>query len=277
MANSSPFIEEETEDIRQRFRTRIIDWNLLKPDVSSTARDFIRRLLEINPRTRMSCTAALEHLWLQSTFSTAGPSIEYPTGLGSQVVHDPSVISMRDVSGVTFGQSEVEVPDSYIHVDVDGGSADSIGSQLATPVPGDFPSSQGASSQRRPMIRRAHELGERDPEGILQQLDLVAPGESSAQGSKAPNDQANGNGHASGSGNGNGRKRKVQPDADDMDDSDSSLTPVSDGTVDGVENGDMQGADNSPGRAAGGYQLRNVKKKQDVPVVKAPPGKSRRK
>jgi len=257
MSNSSPFIEEETEDIRQRFRTRVIDWGLLTSDVSPTAKDFIRRLLEVNPKTRMSCVAALEHPWLQTTFSSAGPPDFYPLGLGSQAVHDPSVISMGEGSAMTFGQGEA--PDSYIHIDMDGGSAGSMGSQLATPVPGDFQGSQGAPSQRRPIVRRAHELEERDPEGILQQLNLVAPGESSTNGGKAQNGQAKAN----------GRKRKDQPDAGEMDDSDSSLTPVSDGTADG--------ADGAGPSARGGYQLRNVKKKQDVPVVKAPPSKPRRK
>ncbi|KLO16032.1 Pkinase-domain-containing protein [Schizopora paradoxa] len=252
MSNSSPFIEEETEDIRRRFQTRVIDWNLLTSDISPTARDFIRRLLENDPKLRMSCAAALEHPWLAQTSAT--PGIMYPMGAG--IGHDPSVISMGNASGMTFGQGQA--PDSYIHVDVDQGS----GSQLITPVPGEFPSSQGPASQRRPIIRRAHELEDRDPEGFSQQLDLVIPGEGSRKNGKAP---ANGNVNGA---NENGRKRKGE--AADMDEAESPLTPVPDG-VDGDE-GDSPGPSNR-----GGYQLRNTRKKQDVPVVKAPASKPRRK
>ncbi|KAJ3713129.1 kinase-like domain-containing protein [Lentinula raphanica] len=63
---SSPFIEDETQqDLRMRICTRKIDWNLLKRRTSNPMIiDFIRKLLDADPETRMTLTGALDHDWL---------------------------------------------------------------------------------------------------------------------------------------------------------------------------------------------------------------------
>lgn len=66
LTNSSPFIESESQkDVCTRIIARSIDWNYLKGSkVSSAAEDFIRSLLEENPKQRMTMKGALSHSWL---------------------------------------------------------------------------------------------------------------------------------------------------------------------------------------------------------------------
>lgn len=63
---SSPFIEDENQrDIKVRIAGRTIQWSTLdNVDVSPLARNFIERLLEHDPRDRMSLSAACSHAWL---------------------------------------------------------------------------------------------------------------------------------------------------------------------------------------------------------------------
>ncbi|KAK7448870.1 hypothetical protein VKT23_013601 [Stygiomarasmius scandens] len=68
LTNSSPFIEDETQrDIRARIATRKIDWDTLeRVEVTQECEDFVRRLLDDDPNTRMTLKASLEHPWLLS-------------------------------------------------------------------------------------------------------------------------------------------------------------------------------------------------------------------
>ncbi|KAF8265517.1 kinase-like domain-containing protein [Lactarius quietus] len=76
LTNTGPFIEDENEpDMRRRIAERYIDWGtLLYKHVSAPAQDFIRRLLDSNPSTRMTLTDALRHPWLSRTSSNASPA-----------------------------------------------------------------------------------------------------------------------------------------------------------------------------------------------------------
>lgn len=80
LTNTGPFIEDENEpDMRRRIAERYIDWSTLRyKHVSAPAQDFIRRLLDSNPSTRMTLTDALLHPWLSQTSSNAAPAARAP-------------------------------------------------------------------------------------------------------------------------------------------------------------------------------------------------------
>ncbi|OSD06682.1 Pkinase-domain-containing protein [Trametes coccinea BRFM310] len=63
---TTPFCEEDPNtDVKVRVSNRRVEWSILHEyGVSPEAEDFIRRLLEYNPRQRMTLTAAREHPWL---------------------------------------------------------------------------------------------------------------------------------------------------------------------------------------------------------------------
>jgi len=70
LTNTSPFIDDDTQrDIRIRIAERRIDWTaLVNPDAgfSLQVQDFVRCLLEEDPKRRMTMQASLSHAWLQS-------------------------------------------------------------------------------------------------------------------------------------------------------------------------------------------------------------------
>jgi serine/threonine/tyrosine protein kinase RAD53 len=96
LTNTGPFIEDDEEpDIQRRITGRQISWNTLEElGVSTTgmllpprnysrwqmlilwelliAQEFIRRLLDVNPTTRMSLTDALRHPWLSPSAPGGG-------------------------------------------------------------------------------------------------------------------------------------------------------------------------------------------------------------
>ncbi|KAG6832035.1 hypothetical protein H0H87_003016 [Tephrocybe sp. NHM501043] len=80
LTNSSPFIEEEGQrDVRTRVIERTVDWNLLNSmNVSENVIDFVRNLMEEDPRQRMTLTNALHHPWLQSHVPVYGSTTHYP-------------------------------------------------------------------------------------------------------------------------------------------------------------------------------------------------------
>ncbi|KAI0032710.1 kinase-like domain-containing protein, partial [Vararia minispora EC-137] len=65
IANSAPFFENDLLEIRQRIAERSVDWNSLRrKGTSPESFDFIKKLLDTNPASRMSLTDALGHPWL---------------------------------------------------------------------------------------------------------------------------------------------------------------------------------------------------------------------
>lgn len=89
LTNSSPFVDDETQrDIRIRIAERRIDWSaLVNPNAgfSVSVQNFVRCLLEENPKRRMTMENSLLHPWLQSYTpvydlrSSSSISTEYPT------------------------------------------------------------------------------------------------------------------------------------------------------------------------------------------------------
>ncbi|KAI0282349.1 kinase-like domain-containing protein [Russula aff. rugulosa BPL654] len=80
LTNTGPFIEDDEEpDIQRRITGRQISWNTLEElGVSTTAQEFIRRLLDVNPTTRMSLTDALRHPWLSPSAPGGGGAGQEP-------------------------------------------------------------------------------------------------------------------------------------------------------------------------------------------------------
>lgn len=80
LTNTGPFIEDENEpDMRRRIAERFIDWDTLRhKGVSTPAQDFIHRLLDANPSTRMTLTDALDHPWLSLSPRPASDAVPAP-------------------------------------------------------------------------------------------------------------------------------------------------------------------------------------------------------
>lgn len=97
---SSPFIEDENQrDLKVRIAERTIQWSILDHvDVSPLARTFIERLLEHDPRDRMSLSTACTHAWLAND-----PTLSH---LQPRAITGSSVASIQD------GASCVSLPGS---------------------------------------------------------------------------------------------------------------------------------------------------------------------
>ncbi|KAI0047899.1 Pkinase-domain-containing protein [Auriscalpium vulgare] len=122
LTNSTPFLENADLEIRQRIAERTIEWSsLTENNVSPAAIDFIRRLLDTDPTTRMTLTNALEHPWLaepaarpipRSLTEISEESIDYSdtrvvTGEGSMLSALPSDgdIPVAGVNSLTLQSS----------------------------------------------------------------------------------------------------------------------------------------------------------------------------
>ncbi|KAH7928923.1 kinase-like protein [Leucogyrophana mollusca] len=91
LTSSSPFVEDDTQrDIKIRIAERTIDWTTLEQSrCSAVARDFIRRLLDVNPRTRMSLADARNHPWLRNMHNIPGNDRPRETLAASSVASLP--------------------------------------------------------------------------------------------------------------------------------------------------------------------------------------------
>ncbi|KAF7305784.1 Pkinase-domain-containing protein [Mycena chlorophos] len=89
LTNTTPFIENSEDDLRRKVATRQIEWtqldehkwrdrenreHLLSPEVL----DFVRRLLEFVPQTRINMSDALSHPWFQNWIFYWANSLDYP-------------------------------------------------------------------------------------------------------------------------------------------------------------------------------------------------------
>lgn len=111
---SSPFIEDENQrDLKVRIAGRTIQWSILDHvDVSPLARTFIERLLEQDPRDRMSLSAACTHPWLADVPTLSHLQPRTITGSSVTSVQDgASCVSLLDFEDaeMTDGSSEPTV------------------------------------------------------------------------------------------------------------------------------------------------------------------------
>lgn len=114
LTNTGPFIEDDDEpDIQRRIAGRQISWRILQElGISTTAQEFIRRLLDVNPTTRMSLTDALHHPWLS-------PSA--PSGSGSGGAGQESAATQHGLGRTLSDVSELsELSEDSGHAGVNG-------------------------------------------------------------------------------------------------------------------------------------------------------------
>ncbi|KAI0737333.1 kinase-like domain-containing protein, partial [Daedaleopsis nitida] len=112
----TPFVEEpETQSLARKVNERKVEWTLLqKTELSEQAENFVRGLLEEDPKARMTLTAARDHPWLaeeECLHRAGGPASLPSTGESSQriIVTPPSQpaslrgpdVSMRSVMSVS--------------------------------------------------------------------------------------------------------------------------------------------------------------------------------
>ncbi|GAA5861228.1 hypothetical protein JCM3774_002234 [Rhodotorula dairenensis] len=76
LTNQTPFDESESEPLASRMRSRQVDMSVPQSlGVSDVAIDFLRKLLNPDPRYRMSCAQALKHPWLITKGSSDADSV----------------------------------------------------------------------------------------------------------------------------------------------------------------------------------------------------------
>ena len=268
ISNASPFIEEEGEHIRARFKNRYIDWKpFLDASVSdaglcnnppncdtssdsyhppparqSLAYDFVDRFLQENPRHRMSMSEALIHPWI-------APFVSFPEALAQSQSQGRQLRRLESAQrqyvdaipiGVEMGVRVEDFDDpeepSLTPIPrrenefpyVAAGVSEEFDQIQMDDVQEDAPQSQ-SQAVRQPLKSRIAALAESDPDGRMQSFELVYPG---------PAETENDHGTHRGKGR-NGKRRAHDGDHDDeMDASggDSPLTPVVE-DADGMDHG----------------------------------------
>ncbi|KAJ7267704.1 kinase-like domain-containing protein [Mycena haematopus] len=125
LSNTTPFIESSIDDLKTRIAGRLIDWSQLEIlGLSADCIDFIRRLLDHNPRARMKLTDALNHPWLRD-YVLAHP-IDYQrfNGAGSSTSTSTSLsedVSMRTADQLSFAGEAEAVSQGFEHLKLNGG------------------------------------------------------------------------------------------------------------------------------------------------------------
>ncbi|KDQ55702.1 hypothetical protein JAAARDRAFT_37119 [Jaapia argillacea MUCL 33604] len=189
ITNTSPFIEDDSADLRTRIITRRVDWPTLNnAGVSPQAVDFIQRLLDTRPDHRMSLDAARHHPWLKQYTDARGivPPV-YPRFDAAQQVHPSS--SSNTTTPTSSNPQQPQAGPSSSNGAPSGGAADgdasmimngdgpspiqgmshlnlnqaSSSSQDLSDLPGHFPTPPSGNGLRREgskLQRRSHVLAE---------------------------------------------------------------------------------------------------------------------
>ncbi|KAF8200052.1 kinase-like domain-containing protein [Mycena galopus ATCC 62051] len=130
LTNTTPFIETSVEDLKIRIAERQIEWSQIECiGLTPEALDFIKCLLEYDPRRRMKLSDALKHPWLEG--HVFAHPIDYPrvnaTGSRSSLSED---VSMRTADQLSFGPGELSftgeaeaVSQGFEHLKLNGSSA----------------------------------------------------------------------------------------------------------------------------------------------------------
>ncbi|KAF8644791.1 hypothetical protein AX16_008253 [Volvariella volvacea WC 439] len=135
LTNSSPFIEDENiRDIRTRIAERTIDWGTLDeitPPLTQECKEFVQRLLDEDPTSRMTLTDACHHPWMLS-YDPEDPFDEKPGKKALLVprtkalTKDASMMSPEPHDGRGAGEEEdIDVDaDGDVEVESRGGADD---------------------------------------------------------------------------------------------------------------------------------------------------------
>ncbi|KAI1787438.1 Pkinase-domain-containing protein [Ganoderma leucocontextum] len=261
---TTPFGEEDmAQDVKTRVSTRTVQWNYLREfNTSPAAKDFIRGLLEFDPKTRMSLTAACRHEWLAeeraNTLAMHPPPPPPPPGPARlpPSLQRPSLIdaSMRSVVSHTNGMA----------LDDDEDAAMDTGRMTPRYVPPpqeDDPSQSQAAGvnrqsfrlvRRSDFVQRARDRGDALP-SPSQEMRLRAAKEEEDD-ENLPTPTANGNARVN-------NKRKAALDFD------ASLTPMDEEDENENENADE--AADAPAPRAGAGTPRQTKRGRGGAAKKA--------
>ncbi|KAM5536730.1 hypothetical protein V8D89_009657 [Ganoderma adspersum] len=244
---TTPFGDEDAEqDVKTRVSTRKVQWNYLTEfHTSPTAKEFIRGLLEFDPKTRMSLTDACKHQWLAVERLNAiamlppppppsGPAPVPAVARGPPTVQQPSLAdaSMRSVVSHTNGMALDDNDEEGEDAAMDTGRTTP---PYVPPPQEDEPSQSQSDSQtaavnrqgsrlvrRSDFVARARDRGEALP-SPSQEMRARAKKEEEDEDENLPTPTAGpSNGHANGNANGRvNNKRKAALDFE------ASLTPMS--------------------------------------------------
>ena len=180
LTNTGPFIEDDDEpDIQRRIAGRQISWNILRElGISTTgmlpspgdyhrwrrlmfwesliAQEFIRRLLDVNPTTRMSLTDALHHPWL----SPSAPSGSGSGGAGQESAATPHGLgrSLSDVSELS------ELSEDNEHAGVNGDASMLSAAPSTDDMPGVHSLHINSPQRARPPLERRSKVLARESE-----------------------------------------------------------------------------------------------------------------
>ncbi|KAH9838995.1 Pkinase-domain-containing protein [Rhodofomes roseus] len=167
LTGSNPF-PDETGELAARVLSREVDWDCFQTTCPShAARDFIERLLEFSPQTRMPPSSSLEHPWLipyrwLAANVPLGNAIPPADSQYSQSAHfdaaeDDNANADADAS-MDSGHAETNGGDSQMHEEPP------VGSQLPG-LPGAYPQSQ--QLQRRSVALLQQLQQERGEEEVV--------------------------------------------------------------------------------------------------------------
>ncbi|KAH9949119.1 kinase-like domain-containing protein [Amylocystis lapponica] len=186
LTESAPFIEDVDADMSTRVRTRTIDWATLRnAGASDEAEDFIRRLLEWNPATRMTLTHARAHPWLRAYHNghanDTPPPSPHPRAVTPLHALAPDASMRSDGMSVDMG-----VPSSDAPMDDEQEQDSEPAPSQLPPIPGAFPASQPLGLPREgsrvlPLQRRAQVL-----QASQEQADADGSGESDEEEAEEP-------------------------------------------------------------------------------------------
>ncbi|KAH9892439.1 kinase-like domain-containing protein [Cubamyces lactineus] len=170
---ATPFGEEDmSTDVKTRVSNRQVEWSILREvNCSPQGEDFIRRLLEYDPRKRMTLAAARDHPWLiRQAMLHQSAEIRRRTASPDPVtVVDASMRSIASDGMALDPQGEGEA----MEAEPDNGGTPLLGSQ-------ELPDSQEGGSMSRALVARQPSRLQRRSNVISQanEIGLPLPGPS---------------------------------------------------------------------------------------------------
>ncbi|EMD33747.1 hypothetical protein CERSUDRAFT_125997 [Gelatoporia subvermispora B] len=250
LTESSPFTDEDPNlQVKARILSRTVEWGLLNERrVSSAAEHFVRRLLDYEPRSRLTLNAARDHPWLCMQKQQAILAGTYRERTASPeprpIPVDASMYSvLEDETSEPIDEEPMDAEPTYSQGSApsqqSGPSQGATHSEHSTPraIPGAFPTSQSDGDnrtssrlQRRANVTAASQETGNDPLDVSvdEAIDSASVDGPSTLSSQAP------------------RKRKASLDFE------ASLTPMEEEEEEEEEESDEQPMANGRrrGRAA---------------------------
>ncbi|KDR75942.1 hypothetical protein GALMADRAFT_68135 [Galerina marginata CBS 339.88] len=197
LTNAGPFIEDENQEIKTRILERRVDWGTLANfPITNEAHQFIRGLLQEDPRRRLSLTNALKHQWLRDHLPFHGPSTS------------PEVDEVYDASMAPEDATEQNSLGS-------DGSDESIGLPVDSEAASEHP--RNVPLQRRSMVlSQAAELGDKLPEPSWEMIAYATARDDNPIGPS-----------------GKGQNKRVRADLTPLPEEDADMSPA--GRLDAVQ------------------------------------------